>query len=116
MLRGMMNSEIKETARSIPLLREADVVVVGGKVFVDSSGDADLCVRAGAPFVMAGEGGEHEPMPMGLRVRLGGVDIGGMLDYVEGRPDELKSQYWMCLSRTKAEEYKVAAKPYSERT
>ncbi len=71
-------------------------VGVAGKVFVDTSGDADLCVRAGAPTVTAGEEGEHEAMPMGLMVRVSSVDIGKMLDYVEAHPEEFKSQYWMC--------------------
>lgn len=70
-------------------------VGIAGKVFVDTSGDADLCVRAGAPYVTAGQEGEHEAMPMGLMIRLGAVDIAGMLDYVEAHPEGFKSQYWM---------------------
>jgi len=46
--------------------------IVTGKVFVDTSGDADLCYRAGAPFQSAGEDGPAQSLT--TTFRLGNVD------------------------------------------
>lgn len=46
--------------------------LITGKVFVDTSGDADLCFRAGAPFQPAGEDGPAQSLT--TTFRLGNVD------------------------------------------
>lgn len=46
--------------------------LITGKVFVDASGDADLCFRAGAPFQPAGEDGPAQSLT--TTFRLGNVD------------------------------------------
>ncbi len=48
--------------------------LIKGRVFVDSSGDADLVFRSGAPFEMAGTDG-HEPQSLTTTFRLGGVNL-----------------------------------------
>lgn len=45
---------------------------IAGKVFIDASGDADLCFRAGAPFQLAGEDGPAQSLT--TTFRLGNVD------------------------------------------
>lgn len=47
--------------------------VIAGQVFVDASGDADLCARAGIPFQPAGDDGP--PQSLTTTFRLGGVDV-----------------------------------------
>ena len=46
--------------------------LIKGKVFVDASGDADLCYRAGVPFEKAGEAGPMQSLT--TTFRLGNVD------------------------------------------
>lgn len=46
---------------------------VGAKAFVDATGDADLCVRAGAETSGGNEDGLHQPMT--LRFAMGNVDL-----------------------------------------
>lgn len=46
--------------------------VITGKVFVDTSGDADLCFRASAPFQSAGQDGPAQSLT--TTFRLGNVD------------------------------------------
>ena len=84
------------TIETVILGTNSGLGALRGKVFVDASGDADLSVRAGAPYVTAGQGDEPPPMPLGLMVRLANVDIPRMLDYVEEKSDEFDPLYWMC--------------------
>ncbi len=48
--------------------------LIKGQVFVDSSGDADLVFRSGAPFELAGTDG-HEAQSLTTTFRLGGVNV-----------------------------------------
>lgn len=51
---------------------KSGIGLITGKVFVDASGDADLCFRAGAPFQPAGEDGPAQSLT--TTFRLGNVD------------------------------------------
>jgi hypothetical protein len=42
--------------------------VIAGRVFIDSSGDADLCFRAGVPFQPAGEDGPAQSLTTTFRI------------------------------------------------
>lgn len=48
---------------------------LASKVVIDCSADADIAVRAGAPFVMGGEGDEHVTQPVSMYFTMGDVDI-----------------------------------------
>ncbi len=48
--------------------------LIKGQVFVDSSGDADLVFRSGAPFEAAGTDG-HDAQSLTTTFRLGGVNL-----------------------------------------
>ena len=48
--------------------------LIKGQVFVDSSGDADLVFRSGAPFEAAGTDG-HQAQSLTTTFRLGGVNL-----------------------------------------
>jgi hypothetical protein len=64
----------------------------------DATGDADLCVRAGAPF-QAGELETGLHQAMSLRFILGGVDLERLCDFLaeHGQPQESKHfmHFWM---------------------
>jgi FAD dependent oxidoreductase len=67
------------------------------KSFIDSTGDADLCVRAGAPFD-AGDGeGLHQSMS--LRFILGGVNLdrlcGFLAHHGQGQESSRFMHFWM---------------------
>lgn len=48
---------------------------------IDATGDADVAVRAGAPFESGDETGEHQPLA--FRFLLGGVDFGALMPFLE---------------------------------
>jgi hypothetical protein len=68
------------------------------KVFIDATGDADLCVRAGAPF-QAGELETGLHQAMSLRFILGGVDLERLCQFLadHGQPQESQNfmHFWM---------------------
>ena len=55
---------------------------IEGKVFVDSTKDADLVARAGAPFQEACDP-RGKPMPMGIMYKMSGVDLKKLWVYQE---------------------------------
>jgi hypothetical protein len=56
--------------------------VVTGKIFVDSSGDGDLCVLAGVPYEL-GRPGDLAMQPMSMIFKLGNVDTERAYAYLE---------------------------------
>ena len=68
------------------------------KAFIDATGDADLCVRAGAPF-QAGELDTGLHQAMSLRFILGGVDLERLCEFLaqHGQKQESKRfmHFWM---------------------
>lgn len=57
------------------------------KVAIDASGDADVAVSAGAPFV-TGQERDGKMRPISLLFRLGGVDCQAVLDFVKAHPEQ----------------------------
>ena len=57
---------------------------ISGKTFIDSTGDAELALYAGAELMGGDEGGTHQPMT--LRFTMGGIDMerarGSLLPYL----------------------------------
>jgi FAD dependent oxidoreductase len=58
---------------------------LSGDVFIDCSGDGDLCVKAGAPFEKGGEDGELQPVS--IMFRMSGVDTEPLLAFVRDHPE-----------------------------
>lgn len=58
--------------RGLVVAGKSGLGVIEGRVFIDASGDADLCFRAGAPFQAAGEDGPAQSLTTTFRV--GNVD------------------------------------------
>lgn len=59
--------------------------VVNAKVFIDCSGDGDLCTMAGAPFEMGATDGELQPVSMMFRIM--GVEAEPLLAFVRDHPE-----------------------------
>ncbi len=68
------------TVKGVIIENKSGRQAVLGKVFVDCSGDGDLCFFAGADFEK-GKNGSTQPMTALFRV--GGADTGRMLDFVK---------------------------------
>ncbi|MCC7449658.1 MAG: FAD-dependent oxidoreductase [Anaerolineae bacterium] len=61
---------------------------IGGRVFVDASGDADLVTLAGGP-TEKGSAREGQLQPMTFTFRLGGVDLEPLIAHLEQHPEDL---------------------------
>ena len=71
----------------ILLCNKAGLTAHRARVFVDASGDGDLAVRAGAPFVMGREA-DATTQPMTMNLKVGGVDTDRVRRYVLEHPDD----------------------------
>ncbi|MCL4532382.1 MAG: FAD-dependent oxidoreductase [Actinobacteria bacterium] len=58
-----------------------------GKVVIDTTGDADVAARAGAPF-QKGRETDGKMRPVTLLFRVGNVDLRKIAEYVEANPDQ----------------------------
>lgn len=72
-----------DTIKAVVLLSKSGYVAIEGKIFIDSTGDGDLSVRAGAPFEQGGESGYCQPMT--LCFKLSNVDARRVPSSVEIR-------------------------------
>jgi len=84
--------------RSIVVHNKDGLVRLYAHTFIDATGDADLAVRAGAPFD-AGEAETGLHQAMSLRFMLGGVDQLKLCDFLarHGQPQESPNfmHFWM---------------------
>lgn len=62
--------------------------VIPAKVFIDASGDGDLCAYAGAEFEY-GQNGNGVCSASNMLSRIAGVDLAKTFDYLEEHPDEI---------------------------
>ncbi len=72
---------------SVQLTTKSGKIVIKGKVFVDTTGDADLAYYAGAPCLQ-GRDGDRLTQPMTMKFRMRGVDLGRVKQYMIEHPDE----------------------------
>jgi len=68
--------------RSVVVHNKAGLVRLRGYTFIDATGDADLAVRAGAPWEGGDEQGIHQAMT--LRFHLGNVELERLYDFLVG--------------------------------
>jgi hypothetical protein len=54
--------------RGLVVAGKSGLGIIEGRVFIDSSGDADLCFRAGVPFQPAGEDGPAQSLTTTFRI------------------------------------------------
>jgi hypothetical protein len=62
-------------------------ISIKGKIFVDTTGDADVAYLSGAPCVQ-GRDGDKLTQPMTMKFRMRGVDLAKVKRYMVEHPDE----------------------------
>ena len=62
--------------------------IITGKVFIDTTGDGDLCQRAGADYEF-GQNQDEKCSASNMLSRLCGVNLEETIDYIEKNPEEL---------------------------
>jgi len=72
------------TLRGIVVENKSGRQAILSRVTVDASGDADVAVRAGAPYTKGREE-DGKMRPMTLIFRMGGVDVPRLVEYVATR-------------------------------
>lgn len=89
----LYHTQLAAVEREDDLIRRAVVCNKAGltaypaKVFVDATGDGDLAVRAGAPFVK-GRKTDSGMQPMTMNLKLGNVDTAAIRRYALENPDD----------------------------
>lgn len=69
------------------LCNKAGLSRVTARVFIDSTGDADLASRAGVPFQM-GRAGDNASQPMTMNLKVANVDTARIRQYVLENPED----------------------------
>jgi hypothetical protein len=87
-----------QTISSVIVHNKDGLVRLNAKAFIDATGDADVAVRAGAPF-QAGELETGLHQAMSLRFILGGVDLERLCDFLarhgQAQESERFMHFWM---------------------
>jgi hypothetical protein len=73
--------------QAVELTSKSGRLEVQGKVFVDTSGDADVAYLAGAP-VRKGRDGDNQMQPMTMKFRMRGVNLERVKQYMLEHPEE----------------------------
>ncbi len=74
--------------KGVSICNKSGVNDIGCGVIVDASGDGDMAVKAGAPFVKGSEE-DGEMMSPTLCFRVGGVDTEELFNYIERNPEDV---------------------------
>ncbi len=69
------------------LCNKAGLTRARAKLFIDSTGDADLCSRAGVPFQL-GRPGDNASQPMTMNLKVANVDSEKIRRYVLDNPED----------------------------
>lgn len=73
--------------QSIIVCNKAGLTRYHAQTFIDATGDADLSVRAGAPFQF-GRAGDGVIQPMTMNLKVANVDMARLRAYVNEHPEE----------------------------
>lgn len=73
--------------RAVVLTTKSGPIEVRGRVFVDTTGDADVAALAGAPIAQ-GRDGDGRTQPMTMKFRMRGVDLDRVKRYMLDHRDE----------------------------
>jgi len=73
--------------QSLIILNKSGLTEIQANIFLDCSGDGDLCVLSGASFVKGGDEGAFQPIS--LMFRLSGVETEPLLDFARKNPESL---------------------------
>lgn len=78
---------VDKRIQSVQLTSKSGRIDVKGKVFIDTTGDADLAYLSGAPCLQ-GRDGDKLTQPMTMKFRMRGVDLAVVKQYMIDHPDE----------------------------
>ncbi|MFC4776576.1 FAD-dependent oxidoreductase [Paenibacillus sp. GCM10023252] len=76
---------------SVQLTSKSGRMDIKGKIFIDTTGDADLAYLSGAPCVQ-GRDEDHKTQPMTMKFRMRGVNLAEVKQYMMDHPDEFYSK------------------------
>lgn len=77
-----------DAVRGVVVENKSGRSVILGKVFIDATGDGDLCFKAGAEYEF-GKNGDGVCSASNMLSRIAGVDLAKTIDYLEEHPGEL---------------------------
>lgn len=80
-----------ERIRSVVLTGKSGRIEVKGRMFIDTTGDADVAYLSGAPC-RQGRDEDHLTQPMSMKFRMRGVDLDKVKQYMLDQPDEFYSK------------------------
>ncbi|WP_036746812.1 FAD-dependent oxidoreductase [Paenibacillus sp. UNC451MF] len=72
---------------SVQLTSKSGRIEVRGKIYIDTTGDADIAYLAGAPCIQ-GRDVDRLTQPMTMKFRMRGVDLARVKQYMMEHPDE----------------------------
>lgn len=76
----------EDRIEAVQLSTKSGRIEVEGKVFVDTTGDADIAYLAGAP-TLTGRDEDNQTQPMTMKFRMRGVDLDEIKAYMLANPD-----------------------------
>ncbi|CAG7649247.1 FAD-dependent oxidoreductase [Paenibacillus allorhizosphaerae] len=76
-----------DAIESVRLTTKSGKIEVKGRLFIDTTGDADLAYLSGAPCLQ-GRDGDKRTQPMTMKFRMRGVDLERVKQYMLAHPDE----------------------------
>ncbi|KKC28675.1 hypothetical protein CDSM653_02325 [Caldanaerobacter subterraneus subsp. pacificus DSM 12653] len=75
--------------KSIKIVNKSGEMTIKSKIYIDSTGDADLAVRCGVDYLL-GRPKDNLTQPMTMNVRIGNVDIQKIKEYMINNPTEFR--------------------------
>ncbi|UOF89508.1 FAD-dependent oxidoreductase [Fodinisporobacter ferrooxydans] len=72
---------------SVKVVNKSGMQTVKSKIFIDTTGDADVAYWAGTE-VLKGRESDHKTQPMTMKFRMNHVNIDAIRDYMKQHPDE----------------------------
>lgn len=87
-----------EALRSVTVCNKAGLSELSAAVYVDATGDADLCAFAGAATAK-GRDGDGLCQPMTANLKIGGVDIGRLRAHIRSHPEDFNIRDLTALDR-----------------
>ncbi len=81
------------TVKGVVLHNKSGLTALLSKVTIDTTGDGDVAVSAGAPFVKGREA-DGKMRPMALTFRVGGIRVRNLMTYAEEHPDQMHARYY----------------------
>ena len=90
------NSSGDDSISAIVVQNASGLQAIKGKIYIDSTGVADVVARSGSPYVSAGNS-KGQPVPFSLMYRISGVDYAKLFEYQKTDP-----ALWTAIAKARA--------------